>query len=174
MKRRIETPRLVLRRFAAADAGKVFRMSREDSLRAWIPDQVYRDEAHAAAVLAFLISQYDDPGDPRVGPYVLGVELRQSGELIGHVGFSPFHGEVEVGYAIEKAHQGRGLAAEAVRAACEWALREFRLPAVLGVAAARNVASQGVLRRAGFERQREEVTSMQGVRQPAVFFTFTA
>ncbi|MGE5098312.1 MAG: GNAT family N-acetyltransferase [Betaproteobacteria bacterium] len=170
MKPPLGTPRLVLRPFVASDAAKLLRMSREEALRTWIPSQVYRDEAHAAAVLDYLISQYDAPGDPRLGPYVLGVESRHSGELIGHVGLSRFGDDVEVGFAIEQAHQGKGLATEAVRAMCDWACREFALASILGIAALGNRASQAVLRKAGFERKGERMIRMHGVEQPVVIY----
>src|SRR3972149_5117125 len=158
----IETASLTLRAFVPEDAPKVFQMSQEGGMRTWLPSQAYRDEAHAASVLASLISQYSVPGDPRIGPYVLGVQVRSAGELVGHVGFGPRGDAVEVGFATESAHQGKGIATEAVRAACEWAAEAFSLATILGVTAARNTAAQSVLLRAGFLRQREEVMRFQG------------
>jgi ribosomal-protein-alanine N-acetyltransferase len=168
----IETASLTLREFVPEDAPKLLRMSQEDGMRDWLPSQVYRDEAHAASVLAFLISQYDFPADPRRGPFVLGVQLRVTGDLIGHVGLSPFGNAVEVGFAIESAHQRRGFATEAVRAICEWATGVFSIPTVVGVTAVQNVASQGVLMKAGFVRQHESVMRFQGLEQSVVSFAF--
>ncbi len=142
-------------------------------MRNWLPSQVYRDEAHAASVLASLISQYSVPADPTVGSYVLGVQVRSAGELVGHVGFGPLDEAVEVGFAIESVHQRKGIATEAVRAACEWAADAFSIATILGVTAAQNSASQGVLLRAGFARQKEEVMRFQGREQPVVFFALT-
>ncbi len=170
----IETPSLILRALVPEDAPKVLAMSREDDMRAWLPSQVYRDEAQAASVLASLIARYGVPAGPRSGPYVLGVQVRSSGELVGHVGFSPLGEAVEVGFAIESAHQRRGFATEAVRAACEWISRAFSIATILGVTAARNTASQGVLLRAGFARQREAVMRFQGSEQAVVFFAYVA
>ncbi len=169
----IETAFLTLRALVPEDAPKVFQMSQEDGMRTWLPSQVYRDEAHAASVLASLISQYSVPGDPRIGPYVLGVQVRSVGELVGHVGFGPLGEAVEVGFAIERAHQRRGIATEAVRVACEWAADAFSIATIFGVTAAQNSASQGVLLRAGFARQREEVMRFQGLEQPVIHFAFT-
>jgi ribosomal-protein-alanine N-acetyltransferase len=168
----ISTASLLLRALVPEDAGKMFRMSQEDGMRTWLPSQVYQDEAHASSVLDFLISQYSEPGDPRIGPYVLGTEIRSSGELVGHVGFSPLDDAVEVGFAIESAHQGKGLATEAVRAACEWAADAFSMATILGVTAVQNKASQGVLQRAGFARQKQEVISFQGKDQPVIYFAY--
>jgi RimJ/RimL family protein N-acetyltransferase len=140
----IATARLWLRPFTPADVPKLFAMSQEAVIRRWIPDQVYRDEAHAAEVAAALAVV----ADPRRGAFVLGVELVETRELVGHVGLSPTRGSVEIGYAIEDAQQGRGFASEAVRAMTEWALRD--LPEVLGIVAPDNLASRRVLDKAGF------------------------
>jgi ribosomal-protein-alanine N-acetyltransferase len=168
----IETASLTLRELVPDDASKVYRMSQEEGVRTWLPSQVYRDLAHATSVIAFLISQYGAPGDPRLGPYVLGVQVKRTGELVGHVGFSPLGEDVEVGFAIESAHQRQGLAPEAVGAACEWAVEAFELETILGVTAARNKASQGVLLRAGFDRLKEEVMRFQGREQPVILFAY--
>jgi ribosomal-protein-alanine N-acetyltransferase len=169
----IEARSLKLRALVPEDAKKIFHMSQEEGIRAWLPSQIYRDEAHAASVLAFLISQYSVPADPKVGPYVLGVQLSSSGELVGHVGLSPLGKAVEVGFAIESSHQRKGIATEAVRAACHWAIDVFALEIILGIAATQNVASQGVLLRAGFTRLKEEIMRFQGLEQSVMFLGFS-
>jgi RimJ/RimL family protein N-acetyltransferase len=161
---------VVLRQFVLADVPKVYAMSREIGLRNWIPDQVYESEAQAREVLEYLIEKYDDPGSPMHAPYVLAVCLRNTLELVGHVGLSPLRGEVEVGYAIEEKHQGRGLASEAVRAMVDWALPRFDLPRVLGIVATDNVASCRVLERAGFTLAREAAGSLHG--RPGLIRTY--
>jgi len=153
---------VTLRYFVPEDAPKVFVMSQESGLRTWLPDQVYESEAGALEVLLYLIEKYRDPGAPSLAPYVLGVCLNSSSELIGHVGLSPFHGQVEAGYAIEDKHQGKGLASQAVRAMSEWALARFALPRLLGIVAADNAASCRVLQHAGFELAEESMGRLHG------------
>jgi len=170
----ITTASLTLRAFTMADAAKVFAMSRERGMRAWIPDQVYADEEEASGVLRYLVSQYDRPDVPAKAPLALGVCLRSSGELIGHVGLSPYDDVVEIGYAIEQAHQGKGLATEAARALSDWGLRTFGLPAVDGVVASDNVASCKVLEKAGFALVGEADRSMHGVVRPVKTYRKTA
>ena len=133
-----------LRPFTPADAPKLLAMSHEPSLQRWLPDQVYRNEAHALDVASALAAFTAQPPDPRVRPYVLGIEL--DGELVGHVGLSPARGSVEVGYAVEARMQGRGIATAAVRAM----LGLVPLPEVLGIVGDSNVASCRVLENAGF------------------------
>ncbi len=170
---RIETRSLTLRRLAPADAEKIFQMSREQTMRRWLYSQVYRDQAHAASVLAYLVAQYDTGKDPKTVPLVLGVQLRNTGELVGHVGLSPLGEAVEIGFAIEQAQQGKGFATEAVRAMCTWANATFPIQSILGLTAPQNFASQKVLLRAGFQRKMERVMRFQGSEQPVVFFEFS-
>jgi RimJ/RimL family protein N-acetyltransferase len=137
-------------------------MSREDGMRRWIPDQVYRDEQHAEQVARALMAYTANPPDPRVRPYVLGIEANDTGVLIGHVGLSAARGSVEIGYAIEESLQGKGLATEAVTAMSGWALDELLLPEVLGIVGAANVQSCRVLEKAGFVRSGEDIKHADG------------
>jgi len=160
---KVQAQAVFLRKFVPEDADKLFQMSIESSMRTWIPDQVYRDVAHAQEVLAFLIDQYQDDVSPTTAPVVLGVCLVETGELIGHVGISPLRQDVEVGYAIEEKQQGKGYAGMAVRAMCRWALAEFVLPRLLGVVAVDNRYSCRVLEKAGFRLICEETGKMHGI-----------
>ena len=144
----ISTSRLFLRPFTLADAPKLLVMSAEAGMRRWIPDQVYRDEAHAEEVVRALTAFTTMPPDPARQPYVLGIE--HAGQLIGHVGLSPVRGSVEIGYAIEEQLHGKGFATEAVSVMSGWALTTLALPEVLGVVAADNLSSCRVLEKAGF------------------------
>ncbi len=153
---------LALRHFVPEDAPKVFVMSQEPGMRTWLPDQVYESEKRALEVLRYLIEKYTDPGTPSLAPYVLGVCLNDSGELIGHVGLSPLNGQTEVGYAIAERHLGRGFASQAVKAMSEWALTRFGLPRILGVVGTDNPASWKVLEKAGFELKGESMGKLHG------------
>lgn len=161
--RLLHAPPLVLRRLTLRDASTVFRLSQEPGMKAWIPDQVYRDEQEAEEVLRFLMSHYHEHASPAQAPYVLGVVLASTGELIGHVGFSPFEQGVEVGYAIGDAHQGRGLAKQAVATASAWALETFHLDAILGVVAEANLASCRVLEASGFREISSTRRTLHGI-----------
>lgn len=158
----ITTTSLTLRTFVPEDAPKVFAMSQEIGMRTWLSDQVYEDAQTALEVLRYLIAKCRDPGTPALGPYVLGICLTRSSELIGHVGLSPLGDQVEVGFAIEQRFQGRGFAAEAVRAMAEWGLHRFGLAQVIGIAASENRASCRVLERAGFAFMDESLRSLHG------------
>ena len=146
----ITTSRLLLRQFSLADVPAIFALSLEEGIRRWIPDQVYRDVDEAEHVIRALMAHTANPPQPHVHPYVLAVEHRETGDLIGHVGLSPARGSVEIGYAIADRLQGQGLATEVVSAAAGWGVDELALAEVLGVVAAANLPSRRVLEKAGF------------------------
>ena len=147
----IATADLFLRPFTLTDVPTVLALSREDGIRRWLPDQVYRDEAHAEQVVRSLI-EHTGQADPRARPYVLGIEHAQTKRLIGHIGLSPARASVEIGYAVETLHQGRGFAPQAVIAMSRWALAELALPELLGIVDADNIPSRRVLEKAGYKR----------------------
>ena len=169
----LETQSLVLRPLTPLDTRKLFAMSQEDGMRKWLPSQVYRDEDHAASVVANLISQYRPEVDPGTSPYVLGIALKNTADLVGHVGLSPLHGDVEVGFAVEQSQQRKGIATEAVHAMCAWAAARFPKTSVLGITARENGPSQRVLLRAGFRRTGERTMLFQGMEQTVVVFAYS-
>src|SRR5262249_28397843 len=126
------------------------------------PSQVYRDRAHARAVLASLIRHYSHPGNPTEGPYVLGIEHRPDRTLIGHVGFSPFDNDVEIGFSIAARSQRQGLATEAFLAARRWVSPTLGRRRIVDVTSAANVASMRTLQRAGFVHEADRVMKFQG------------
>lgn len=159
----IHADEVFLRPVSVEDKLVVFKLSQESGMKAWLPDQIYADEAEALDVLKYLSAQYVSPADPRKSPYVLAVCTATSREVIGHVGFSLCAGGVEVGFAIGTEHQGYGYAKQAVSAAVSWALTAFGLLAVLGIAADANAASCKVLESCGFQLVSVQMQRLQGV-----------
>jgi RimJ/RimL family protein N-acetyltransferase len=169
----IETTSLLLRHFVLEDAAAALFLSNEETSRTWLPSQVYRDHAHARSALSFLISQYSTPGNPEYGPYVLAIEHRVDAELIGHVGFSPFDDEVEIGFAIAQNYQRRGLATEAILAASRWVLETFELDRILAITSAANMASRRALERARFAYQEDRTMNFQGTVEKVSVYSFS-
>lgn len=102
--------------------------------------------------VAYLMAQYDTPS--RID--VLGVCLGD--ELIGHVGLSPLGDGIEIGYAIDDAHLGKGYATEAVRAMLA------RASGVIdAIVATDNAGSCRVLEKAGFALVGESTRPLHGV-----------
>ncbi len=144
----LETSRLVFRYFTMHDAEAVWHLSQEEDYRRWLPDQVYANLMEAEKALANLALQYNT----RELPYVLAVDKKETGELIGHVGLSRISQGVEIGYAIGQRYQQHGYASEAVTAFSDWIKQEFALDRIYGMVRSDNRPSQRVLEKAGFTR----------------------
>jgi len=67
--------------------------------------------------------------------------------------FDARHRRAEVGYALRSDHWGRGLAAEAVTLALDWAFRTLMLHRIEADIDPRNDASRRLLERLGFRRE---------------------
>jgi len=67
-------------------------------------------------------------------------------------------GEVEIGYGVNTERQNRGLATEAVHAACLWALAQPAVSSVVAETHKENLPSQRVLEKNGFVPFRETDT----------------
>jgi RimJ/RimL family protein N-acetyltransferase len=161
----LDTPSLRLRHIVVEEAVRMMELNGEPSTRRWLPSHVYANEQEATERMRFLISCYSTPGDPRLGPYVLAVDHLASGDLLGHVGFSPFDSDVEVSYAIAEAYRGRGYGAEALYHACQWAASSFGLPSLLAITEAENEPSRRTLDGARFIHLHDSVMRFQGTEQ---------
>jgi RimJ/RimL family protein N-acetyltransferase len=168
------TPSLVLRHFVPGDAARIMALNAEASTRQWLPSHVYPTLDDATRAMAYLISCYATPGHPQQAPYVLAVDHQASGQLLGHVGFSPFGNEVEVSYAIAQASRGQGHGAEALAHACLWAAQTFDLSHVLALTASANGPSKRLLERTAFVQTEECVMMFQGHAQPVSRYVWTA
>ncbi|HEY8423831.1 MAG TPA: GNAT family N-acetyltransferase [Clostridia bacterium] len=79
------------------------------------------------------------------------LKLNSSGETVGSLAFKGFNGgAVEIGYGINPEYQGKGLMTEAVKAAVYWAAAQPGVTAIEAETEPDNIASQRVLKKAGF------------------------
>lgn len=153
----LETERLVLRRFRADDA-PVLAAYRSDPdvarYQSWDAPYPLGDAIAFVAEAAHL-----DP--EREGWFQYAVELRTGGVLIGDVGVNRGDGgrQAEIGFTFAPAHQGRGLATEAVGRIVGHLLAEEGLHRVHASLDARNTRSARLLERLGFRREGLQVQS---------------
>ena len=155
MENLFETARLSVRKFRDEDARKLYENHMDDEVRRWFPNECYADEAEALDAIRF----YADCVDNGRLPYVLGVVLKENGELIGDTGISEVEGrpeETEIGYVIGEAWRGKGCATELVRAMTAFAARQFGSRVIWGRVVHGNAASARVLEKSGYAFVREE------------------
>ncbi len=142
----IETERLVLRRFRDTD---------RDAVARWNADRQFT--RHLAGVQT---REQSDAGFDRWQTHwaehgfgLCAVEWRETEELIGRAG-PQFHrawpDDPEIGWALDPAWWGRGIATEAGAACVAWALGELAFARVVSITTEANVASRRVMEKLGF------------------------
>jgi RimJ/RimL family protein N-acetyltransferase len=153
----IETERLVLRRFTDAD---------RDTVAGWNADPEFT--RHLAGVQTR--EQSDEAFErwqrhwAEHGFGLFAVTWKESGELIGRVG-PQYHRmwphDPELGWALDPAWWGRGIATEAGAACLDWAFGPLDFARVVSITTEPNTASRNVMAKLGFRIQ-EHVESEWG------------
>jgi RimJ/RimL family protein N-acetyltransferase len=147
----IATERLVLRRFRPSDAATLAayrsdpEVARYQSWSAPYPLAAARETVAALAA-----------GDPaEAGWFQYAIERTADRAHIGDVGVDLHENrmQAEIGFTLAPAYQGRGYAAEAVRALLDHLFTVRGLHKVSAEADARNLASARLLERVGFTRE---------------------
>ena len=144
----LRTERLVLRPFRLGDADDVFEYASDPEWPRYlpgIPDPYTRRHAHEFVARGVLASWATNP------TFAIVLDSR----VIGGTGLT-VQAENEVGalgYAIAKAHWGKGLTTEAAQAVVDWGFEQHRLAKVYAVADLRNQASWRVMEKLGMTRE---------------------
>lgn len=151
----LETEHLRLRPFRPEDAPRLYEIHAEAAVRQWIPNESYADLEEAEDTVGFF-ADCVARGDL---PFVLAVESKADGALIGDAGLNEVEGgagEVEIGYVICGQSSGQGRATELVRAMTEYAAARFGIDALYGRVMRGNEASVRVLEKNGYAFVGEE------------------
>jgi ribosomal-protein-alanine N-acetyltransferase len=145
----IETARLRLRPFTAADAPDHARIYAKPEVTQFLAGGPFGEEVAAQrsrAALDLFISHWAQHGFG-----VWAVIDRQEGALIGQCGlkYLPDRPEVEILYALDTPYWGRGLATEAARAALRYGFEVVALERIVAVAKPEHRASHHVMEKLG-------------------------
>lgn len=150
-----ETENLRIRKFEIKDAKGLYENHLEEEIKKWIPNESYADIEEAQDAINF----YVDCVNNRHLPYVLAVELKETGELIGDTGVNEVEGktdEVEIGYVICKKYSGKGYATELLNAMTEFIVSAFGITVLYGRVMRGNDVSVRVLEKNGYRFVTEE------------------
>ena len=154
----IETERLLLRRIEPRDHEAIHRLNADPDFTRHLAGVQTREQSEAA------IARWERHWAEH-GFGIFAVEWRETGELIGRVGVQ-YHrvwpDDPEVGWALDPAFWGRGLATEAGAACVSWGFGELGYERLVSITTEANVASRNVMRKLGFTKH-AEVPSEWGV-----------
>jgi ribosomal-protein-alanine N-acetyltransferase len=154
----LETPRLILRPFAADDLDPMADlMGNKDFMRFSAAASPARNPMTREQTQSFLdkVIGWDRDGLPPQ----FAIILRSSGTLVGYCGF--YHHEVdgkmeiEIGYRLQRDFWNRGVASEAARAVRDHGFRDLKLEYVISLIHPENHPSRRVAEKNGMILEKE-------------------
>ena len=147
----LDTPRLTLRPMTMRDAQDIYDYSCDKEVARHVLWDAHRSVADSRAYLRYILRQY------REGmPSSYGIVLKETGRLIGTIGFMWYHHEnstVEVGYSLARWLWNRGLMTEALQAVITMAFEELHVHRIEAMHDAANPASGRVMEKCGMKKE---------------------
>ena len=147
----LETPRLRLRPYVAADANDVFALFSDPAVMRYWSSAPWTERRQADEFLARDASSIAEGSSAR-----LGIVRKADGALIGNCTLFSFDLQcrrAETGYVLSSAAWGHGYANEAVTALLDWGFEKLHLNRVEADIDPRNMPSARALERLGFTRE---------------------
>ena len=144
----LTTERLLLRRWRPADLEPFARMNADPVVMEHFPGLMTREQSDEFA-------ERIEQGFERHGFGLWAVELPGEAPFVGFVGLSvpgfeaPFMPAVEIGWRLDAAWWGRGIATEAARAAAAYGFGPAGLDELVSFTAPANLRSRAVMERIG-------------------------
>lgn len=162
----LRTERVLLRRWQPADEAEMARINRDPEVGRYLNRPV--DDAAVAAFYGLMTSHWDSHG---FGPWALeSLEPASRGQFLGFAGLAfvpPFLADAgpapELGWRLDPACWGRGLATEAAVAARDDAFGRLARPEVISVIHPGNTRSQRVAVKLGMTRNRQIRNPVLGI-----------
>ena len=147
----VRTEQLLLRRMAPADAPAMLAYRRLDEVTRWVTSRPVDEAAWIAGSAALLRDQLVIELDGRVvGDVMVRVEDAWAQREVAHRAVGT---QAELGWTLDPAVGGRGLATEAVRAALRIAFEGLGVRRVVASAFADNAPSLRLAERVGMRRE---------------------
>lgn len=155
----ITTERLSIRDLEANDGPRIFSYHRHPDVarfQSWGKESVDVVQSYIRGLAS------TEPGAPGKW-YQVGLYLREGDKLIGDCGFRTFADnpeQAEIGITVAPEFQGKGYAAEALRALLNFLFTDLKMHRVMGSVDPRNHSSMKLLDRAGMRQEAHFVKSL--------------
>lgn len=158
----LSTERLILRRMMVGDCYDMYEYASNAGVTRFLTWNPHPDLEYTKEYLQYISNHY------RLGDfYDWAVILREENKMIGTCGFTRFqthHDCGEIGYVINPAYRGRGIACEAVRAVLRFGFLKLGLHRIEAKYIDGNEASRRVMEKVGmtFEGLRRDEMYIKG------------
>ncbi|MBQ9308752.1 MAG: GNAT family N-acetyltransferase [Clostridia bacterium] len=150
--RRIETDRLILRRFTVEDAEAVYRnWACDPEVTKFLTWPVHPDADATRKLLEIWTARYAQ-GDF----FNWAIVYRETGEVIGNISVTKLREEIsaaEIGYCMSRKYWGYGIMPEALRAVIDYLMDEAHMNRVAACHDIRNAKSGRVMAKAGMKKE---------------------
>ena len=144
----IKTERLVLRKWEVTDAQVLAKIVMQPHVQRWLPDWQNFDKR--AERWISLVRRHYALCNPMENEQFISWAITFDSRIIGQIGIGPKLDGLEIGYFIGEDHQSRGFATEAVKAVVKYAFDVFGFSRVIATVQPENLASNAVVKKAGF------------------------
>lgn len=171
--RTLETARLRLRPFRDEDAADVYAYAKNPAVGPAAGWPAHRNEEESLEIIRTVFN----------APGVFAMELKETGRVIGSIGFVDGHPEGvhadspddELGYALSQDYWGQGLTPEAGEAVLQYGFEVLKLHTIWCGHYAGNDKSRRVVEKLGFRKQFERQTDVPllGETRLTYFYTMT-
>ena len=154
----IITPRLLLRRMKKNDYHDMYEYSSNPDVTKYLTWEPHENPSYTLRYLAYITTRY------KAGDFFdWAVIYREDKKMIGTCGFTSFsyeHNSAEIGYVLNPAYWGRGIAVEAVRAVMKIGFLTLNLHRIEAKYMLGNDRSRRVMEKAGM--------SFEGIQREAM------
>lgn len=145
----LETERLTLRKILPTDAEDMFEYSANPSVTKYLLWTEHPSLAYTEAYVDYLQTRY-----AVADYYDWAVVTKAEGKMIGTVGFTSIdaaNNTAEIGYVLNPAFWGKGIAAEAVKELLRFGFEGLSLSRISAVCMSKNAASLRVMEKCGMQ-----------------------
>ena len=146
---KLETERLILRRFLLDDAPDMYNnWANDDEVTRFLVWPTHANVDVSRSVIENWLAEYDAHGQ-----YIWCIEYRENHRAIGSIGVverNPITGALEVGYCLSRNYWGRGLMSEALGAVTGFLFNQVKAASLEARVDERNLKSKSLLEKCGF------------------------
>jgi ribosomal-protein-alanine N-acetyltransferase len=151
---KLETKRLILRAFDLDDLDAFALICADPEVMRFIGNGKALEKEATKELLVWIISQYEE-----LGFGLLAVTLKEDNKLLGFCGLirqlidNETH--IELGYRLDRAFWGQGIATEAAYAIKDYAFNQLNIPHLVSIIHVDNMASKQVAQKVGLSHMKQ-------------------
>jgi len=147
----LSTSRMRLRKLTFDDADDMFIMRSNRTTMKYVPRPIAQQKQDVLELI-----ERTNLGIDANQSINWVMELKSNGQFIGTIGYyrsQPEHHRAEVGYMIQKQHEGNGYTSEALKEVLLYGFDKMNLHSIEAVIDPSNLASEKILQKCGFVKE---------------------